>query len=220
MFERFTTPARTAVVSARDRARALDHRTITTAHVLLALVEGEAGGTLREHGVTADAVRAQLTELTGADPGAAHDDAAVLAALGIDMARIREAVEANFGPGALDRPLTPRDGGRRGLLGRLRLLRGGGGADRSALPRDEVAAMRLPGGSSTGHLPFSPAAKKALELSLREAMRLGDGWIGPEHLTLGLIRSGDGAAAVVLDRLGVDLGAIRHEVEQQRRRPA
>jgi len=219
MFERFSTSARAAVVSARDRARALDHRTITTAHVLLALVDGEAGDALRTHGVTPEAVRAQLAELTGADPRAADDDAAVLAALGIDMARIRAAVEANFGPGALDRPLTPRDQERRGLLGRLRLLRGGAGG-REPLPQDELEAMRLPGGTSSAHLPFSPAAKKALELALREALRLGDGWIGPEHLTLGLIRSGDGAAAVLLDRLGVDLAAVRRDLEQRRRRPA
>jgi len=57
-------------------------------------------------GVTAQAVRDELAGLVEQHPRAADDDAAVLAALGIDMARIRAAVEANFGPGALDRPIA------------------------------------------------------------------------------------------------------------------
>jgi ribosomal protein S18 acetylase RimI-like enzyme len=67
-------------------------------------------------------------------------------------------------------------------------------------------------GSSTGHIPFTPRAKKVLELSLREAMQLGDRHIGTEHLLLGLIREGDGVATQVLLRLGADLNRVRETV--------
>lgn len=66
----------------------------------------------------------------------------------------------------------------------------------------------------SGHIPFTPHAKKALELSLREALRLGRDHIGPEAILLGLIRSGDGPAAQVLGRLGADLGKIREQVSE------
>jgi GNAT superfamily N-acetyltransferase len=66
-------------------------------------------------------------------------------------------------------------------------------------------------GSSTptGHIPFTPRAKKVLELSLREALRLGDKHIGTEHLLLGLIREGEGVAAEVLNGLGADADRVR-----------
>jgi ATP-dependent Clp protease ATP-binding subunit ClpA len=210
MFERFTASARHVVVGAQEQARDLDHRAITTPHLLLSLVDSDGGDLLRSHGVTAQAVRDGLAELVRRDPRAADDDAAVLAALGIDMARIRAAVEANFGPGALDRPLPPPPADR-GLLRRLRLLR----PDRSHRA-DELESLRRTG-TPRGHIPFTPAAKKALELSLREALRLGDDHIGAEHLTLGLLRAGDGAAAVVLDRLGVDVAAVRQDAEARLR---
>jgi len=80
--------------------------------------------------------------------------------------------------------------------------------------------LRLPGGAPSGHVRFSPAAKKALELALREALRIGDREIGTDHLVLGLLRTSDGAAAAVLDRLGVDAAAVRLDIEQSRRRSA
>jgi ATP-dependent Clp protease ATP-binding subunit ClpA len=60
-----------------------------------------------------------------------------------------------------------------------------------------------------GHIPFTPRAKKVLELSLREALQLGHNYIGTEHILLGLIREGDGVAAQVLTELGADLPRIR-----------
>ena len=63
-------------------------------------------------------------------------------------------------------------------------------------------------------IPFTPRAKKALELSLREALQVGDSHIGTEHLLLGLVRVGDGVAAQVLVRLGTDLHVVRHQVIQ------
>jgi ATP-dependent Clp protease ATP-binding subunit ClpA len=66
----------------------------------------------------------------------------------------------------------------------------------------------------TGHIPFTPRAKKVLELSLREAKHLGHNYIGTEHLLLGLIREGQGVAAQVLVKLGADLSRVRQQVIQ------
>ncbi len=66
----------------------------------------------------------------------------------------------------------------------------------------------------SGHIPFTPRAKKVLELSLREAMQLGHDYIGTEHILLGLIREGDGVAAQVLVKLGADLNRVRQQVIQ------
>ncbi|MFM6971648.1 MAG: ATP-dependent Clp protease ATP-binding subunit [Rhodoluna sp.] len=64
----------------------------------------------------------------------------------------------------------------------------------------------------TGHIPFTPRAKKVLELSLREALQLGHSYIGTEHLLLGLIREGEGVAAQVLTKLGADTNRVRQQV--------
>jgi ATP-dependent Clp protease ATP-binding subunit ClpA len=64
----------------------------------------------------------------------------------------------------------------------------------------------------TGHIPFTPRAKKVLELSLREALNLGHNYIGTEHILLGLVREGEGVAAQVLIKLGADLEGLRQEV--------
>jgi ATP-dependent Clp protease ATP-binding subunit ClpA len=64
----------------------------------------------------------------------------------------------------------------------------------------------------TGHIPFTPRAKKVLELSLREALQLGHNYIGTEHILLGLIREGEGVAARVLQQLGADLERMRGRV--------
>ena len=66
----------------------------------------------------------------------------------------------------------------------------------------------------TGHIPFTPRAKKVLELSLREALQMNHSYIGTEHLLLGLIREGEGVAAQVLIRLGADLNTVRNTVLQ------
>ena len=66
----------------------------------------------------------------------------------------------------------------------------------------------------SGHIPFTPRAKKVLELSLREALQLGHNYIGTEHILLGLIREGEGVAATVLVKLGADLTRVRQTVIQ------
>ena len=81
--------------------------------------------------------------------------------------------------------------------------------------RSQVEEIIGQGGSSpSGHIPFTPRAKKVLELSLREALQLGHNYIGTEHILLGLIREGEGVAAQVLVKLGADLSRIRQQVIQ------
>src|SRR5690242_16200582 len=169
MFERFTTPARGVVVGAQQAARELYHPTIGTEHVLIAMLEtdGPIQRLLAERGVTAATVREDIERHVGVhqpgplDPDAAAEDAAALKAIGIDLDQVRAAIEANFGPGALH---LPRPVKRRGFFAKLY--------------------------ASGGHVPFSPRAKKVLELSLREAIRLDHKFIAPEHLMLGLLREG------------------------------
>ena len=71
----------------------------------------------------------------------------------------------------------------------------------------------------SGHIPFTPRAKKVLELSLRESEQLGHDYIGTEHILLGLIREGDGVAAQVLVKLGADLNRVRQQVIDAARTP-
>ncbi len=81
--------------------------------------------------------------------------------------------------------------------------------------RNQVQDIIGQGGSSpSGHIPFTPRAKKVLELSLREALQLGHNYIGTEHILLGLIREGEGVAAQVLVKLGADLSRVRQQVIQ------
>ncbi len=81
--------------------------------------------------------------------------------------------------------------------------------------RNQVEEIIGRGSSSpTGHIPFTPRAKKVLELSLREALQLGHNYIGTEHILLGLIREGEGVAAQVLTKLGADLDRVRNQVVQ------
>src|SRR5438067_2292347 len=81
--------------------------------------------------------------------------------------------------------------------------------------REKVEETIGPAGSSTtGSPPFTPRAKKVLELSLREALQLGHNYIGTEHMLLGLVREGEGVAATVLVNLGADLSRVRQQVIQ------
>ena len=81
--------------------------------------------------------------------------------------------------------------------------------------RDQVEEIIGQGQQApSGHIPFTPRAKKVLELSLREALQLGHNYIGTEHILLGLIREGEGVAAQVLVKLGADLNRVRAQVNQ------
>ncbi|HWC10321.1 MAG TPA: Clp protease N-terminal domain-containing protein [Acidimicrobiales bacterium] len=79
--------------------------------------------------------------------------------------------------------------------------------------RTQVEEIIGTGGSSpSGQVPFTPRAKKVLELSLREARQLGHSYIGTEHILLGLVREGEGVAAMVLVKMGAELGRVRAQV--------
>jgi len=79
--------------------------------------------------------------------------------------------------------------------------------------RDQVVEIVGEGaGQPSGHIPFTPRTKKVLELSLREAQRLGDDHIGTEHILLGLVRESEGVGAQILVRLGANLDRVTEQV--------
>jgi ATP-dependent Clp protease ATP-binding subunit ClpA len=194
MFERFTEAARAVVIQAQSEARDLRHEHVGTEHVLLALLEDEAAPiavALRGRGIDQIRVRDEIIKRvgrgqTGTDPLPEPDaeDAAALQAIGIDLNAVRRAIEESFGPGALQLPCAPEPK-RRGLLRRF---------------------------SGGGHTPFSARAKKVLELSLREAIRLKHNFIAPEHIMLGIIREGRGLAAQILTDAGTDMAELRADL--------
>ena len=110
------------------------------------------------------------------------------------------------------------------LLGLLHEGRGSGARALEAMDvtldaaRDQVVAIIGRGHAQpSGHIPFTPRAKKSLELSLREALQLGDGYIGTGHLLLGLIHQGDNVAVKILGTLGADLKDLRTRVTEELR---
>jgi ATP-dependent Clp protease ATP-binding subunit ClpC len=135
VFERFTEPARQAVVLAQDEARALKHNYIGTEHILLGLLRDEDGLASR-----------------------------VLDRLGVSLSGVREQVGRIVGPG-------------------------------------EVV--------TTGQIPFTPRAKKVLELSLKEAIALGHNHIGTEHLLLAIVRENEGVAVRILLDHDADAEKVR-----------
>jgi len=199
MFERFTPEARSIVVEAQVHARRLDHRIVGTEHLLLALVanHGPPGQLLRVTGMTVEGITADIARWT---TDRKSEDRQALASLGIDLDRVREATELAFGVGALDR--EPMENHRR-LLRRLR----------------RRARLQGEHNMCSGHLRFSARAKKVLELSLREALRLKHNYIGPEHILLGLLREGQGLACALLVQR-VPLEQLRSAIERTIRRSA
>jgi ATP-dependent Clp protease ATP-binding subunit ClpA len=194
MFERFTDAARAVVIGAQAEARNLQHEYVGTEHLLLALLDDETGAiavALHDRGVDQVRVRDEIIKHVGTPPAgtdplpdADAEDAAALKAIGIDLDAVRRAIEENFGAGALQLPRTA-ERKRRGLLRRF---------------------------SSGGHTPFSYRAKKVLELSLREAIRLKHNFIAPEHIMLGILREGEGLAALILAEAGTDMAKLRADV--------
>ena len=201
MFERFTSEARNVVVGAQEQARGLNHRFIGTEHLLLSLIASDNAPArlLRERGVTVESARAMIERYVGGiPPRLTPSDAEALRAIGIDIDEVHRRLEENFGPNPLaappEEPVRRRFGLRRTRQpDRCRSDRGGPGI--------------------TGHIPFSPRAKKVLELSLREALRLKHRSIGTEHILLGLIREGEGLGALVLAEAKVDVAELRRTVE-------
>src|SRR5215470_14815318 len=83
---------------------------------------------------------------------------------------------------------------------------------RDAAREQIVEIVGTGAGQQSGHIPFTPRTKKVLELSLREAQRLGDDHIGTEHILLGLAREGDGVGARILERQGASLDRVQEQV--------
>lgn len=192
MFERFTPGARWVVVSAQDHARRLGHNFIGTEHLLLALCSTDepVSVVLRGVGLTPANVEADLLRLLSRP--SLEQDRAALATLGIDLDRVLETIEANHGPGALAGTVDVRH--RRRLRKRRRTC-------------DEP-----------GHFPFVPRAKKCLELSLREALRLKQNFIGAEHIALGIVREGQGLACQIITERSIALATLRASLEESLQR--
>jgi ClpA/ClpB-like protein len=238
MFERFTGPARQVVVQAQHHARRYGHNFIGPEHLLLGVVLNEddpASAVLRDLGLTPERTEAEFARLTrsqplgpagraGGQPGCpapapagppaepaanplAGLDADALATIGIDLDEVRTRIEATFGPGALSRAVPCGQQRRpRGPLHRRLLRRGRRGPGRPG---------PLP---SRGHIPFTPRAKKSLELSLREALTLGDNYIGLEHVALALTSMRDGLVPAIMAGLKVSPDAIRAALLDQHRK--
>jgi Clp amino terminal domain, pathogenicity island component len=212
MFELFTEPARHVVVHAQEDARRLGHNYIGCEHLLLAAATNEPAGTvLRDHGVTPERIEAEILRTIGRArrPTRFGDlDREALASVGIDLDVVRGRIEAAFGPHALTRalqdaacrrrrpvwqkgPLAERTRRRRRARRHGRLPTG---------PRDN--AQLLPSPDPRSHIPFTPRAKKSLQLSLPEAKALNDNYVGVQHLTLALLDLQDGMVPVILSLLG------------------
>ncbi|HZD65065.1 MAG TPA: Clp protease N-terminal domain-containing protein [Acidimicrobiales bacterium] len=154
MFERFTESSKAVLVEAQDLAVELGSGHSSVGHLLYGCAEGReetAGEPLRECGITAVSIRRLLPQ--AADPTTDATDPEALRAIGIDYEGVRAAVEASFGPGALE----------------------------------NAPDRRVPS-SRTRRPPFTPNAKRSLELALRAAQELHQHRIVPGHLLLGLLR--------------------------------
>ncbi|WP_280298028.1 Clp protease N-terminal domain-containing protein [Nocardia neocaledoniensis] len=172
MFERFGQHARTAVAMAQEEARELGAERIGPEHLLISLVGNADPGlsaVLSARGITAAQLRTGVAERAQADP-LGIDDAEALRSIGIDLAAVRASVAENFGADAWDNA-EPEP--KRGVFGRLL-------------------------GGNWGHIPFTTAAKKSLELSLREAVHRKDREIGSAHLLLGVLRADEAGSAALL----------------------
>jgi ATP-dependent Clp protease ATP-binding subunit ClpA len=196
MFERFTHQAREAVVLAQGAAHELRHGYLGTEHLLLGLArqpEGMAGRILLSFGATDEAVLGDVRDIIGDGPPSvlSSADEQALRAIGVDVEAIRRRIEAQFGPGALDRPWAWRMSRRRARRGCPPMV-----------PFDG------------GRMCWTPRAKKALELSLREALALRSGTIGTEHVLLGLAREGEGVAAMILARHGIDRPSLLAAIDR------
>ncbi len=227
MFERFTGDARTVVIHAQEHARRLGHRYIGCEHMLLALaaIDAPAGAVLREHGLTPERVEEEIARHVGLGAAAAlfaDLDRDALAAIGVDLDAVRARIEASFAPESLTRagqavhcgPGRSRRHRHRGLLRRWRRRRR---AQRSVpvspsaeiRPAPATGRYRAPGAPPTGHLPFTPGAKRTLEKSLREALTRHDRHIGVEHIALSLITANTGPVPPILTALGTSTPTLQ-----------
>jgi ATP-dependent Clp protease ATP-binding subunit ClpA len=218
MLERFTDSARHVVVQAQDNARRLGHNYIGSEHLLMgaATADDPAGAVLRDHGVTPERIEAALLSTTGPLRGL---DEEALASIGIDLDAVRARIEASFGPDALTRELPADSHSRRpawgkGPLAELTRRRRRRHASRVApQPAGPVGNTPVrPGPPPRDHIPFTPRAKKTLEVALREADVLHDASIGGQHITLALLILREGTVTRILAALGVQPASVRADI--------
>lgn len=186
MFERFAESAKQAVVTAQKEARELRSPDIRVEHLLLGLLDqAEPGlrGLLEQNGVTREGVVRDLTRAGKGEPLGA-EDAAALRSIGIDLDAVRESLEASFGADALDHAAPPEES--RGRFGRGL-------------------------GARFGHTPFTPGARKALELSLREALARKEKTIESGHILLGILRVPNPVTTEILGG-SAELARLRDQV--------
>jgi Clp amino terminal domain, pathogenicity island component len=227
MFERFTADARILVVHAQEHARRLGHRYIGGEHILLAAVSTSrpASEVMRAHGVTPELVEEEIVRRVGLGAGAGLFgglDRDALATIGIDLDAVRARIEASFGPQALSnaaqaahparrrrpRPRAPRV--VRTWRRRRRARRGMAMAHAPAQrPPEATGRYHAPGAVSSGHIPFTPASKKILELAAREADALNDAHIGVEHIALVLTTVASGIVPPILSAAGAPGPVLR-----------
>jgi ATP-dependent Clp protease ATP-binding subunit ClpA len=220
MLDRFTRTARRVVVVAQEDARRLGHDHVGCEHLLLAAAATDepASAVLRDHGVTPDRIEAAMLRTLG--PGQTADplgglDKEALASIGIDLDVVRARIEATFGPDALTWALPAARQSRRpawgkGPLAELKRRRHRHGRRSDPQPASpHGTAMPIPGPAPRGHIPFTPRAKKSLQLSLREAEALHDNYIGVQHLILALLGLKDGTVPVILSALGAPAAPVR-----------
>jgi ATP-dependent Clp protease ATP-binding subunit ClpA len=191
VFEHFTERARGAVVFAQEEALGLHHHYVGTEHLLLGLLRDSTSvghQALDRLGVRLDEVRSEVVRVVGEGHGVTLDeeDAEALRVIGIDLDEVRRRIEETFGEGALERtgPARHRRGRRRACV------------------------------PSIGRIPFTPRAKKVLELALREAKALRHDYIGTEHILLGLVREREGLAAGMLAERDVSDTRVRIVVDE------
>jgi len=236
MFERFTDEARALVALAVEHAIRLGHRYVGGEHLLLAAVTAgqPASAVLSAHGVTPELVEEEIVRRVGLGAGAGLFgglDKDALATIGIDLDAVRARIEAAFGPQALaraaqaaHRDLRRRPGPRPPRL--VREWRRRRRARRAMIsapapgPRPPEATGRYcaPGPRPSGHIPFTPAAKKILELTLREAVALHDSHVGVEHVALALTTIKQGLVPQILSEAGAPPAALRTAILDRYRR--
>ncbi len=227
MFERFDQDARTLVVHAAEHARRLGHRYVGVELILLAAAStGQpASAVMRAQGVTPELVEEEIVRRVGLGAGAGLFgglDRDALATIGIDLDAVRARIEASFGPQALGNAAQAAYRERRRRPGprpprpvrawrRRRRARRAMATAHAPGPRPPEATGRYcaPGPLPGGHIPFTPAAKKILELTVREAAALNDSRIGVEHVALALTTVASGLVPAILSAAGAPAPALR-----------
>ncbi len=226
MLERFTQDARAVVVLASEHARRLGHRYIGGEHILLAAVSGSqpASAVMRAQGVTPELVEEEIVRRVGLGAGAALFgglDPDALATIGIDLDAVRARIEASFGPQALTNAAQAAYPNRRRRRGprpprlvrnwrrRRRARRTMAAHAPGPRPPEATGRYRAPGPPPSGHIPFTPAAKKILKVTVRESLAMSDSQVGVEHIALALTAIKSGLVPSILSAAGTPAPALR-----------